>query len=127
MSLFNNVFGFISEAALLLNILGMEPDTIPRFRDCFYDTEEHRIVIHTRTGGGNREEYEEENQEMTCHPHYLEDSDDDFDSTYANFYYSVPEEYSDKLKEAFKDRKTITPADKWESLFKAMNNVNPKG
>lgn len=59
------------------------------------------VSVSTRQGGGNREcwcdDYEnhdsgcleKNNEELVAHPNYLSDEDDDFDSTYANFYYSA--------------------------------------
>jgi hypothetical protein len=121
MSLFNTVFGFSQEAGLLLDMLALDPDNIPRFRDCFYDTERHLIVIHTRTGGGNREYYQDEIDLLAAHPLYVLDSDDGYDSTYANFYFNVPEKHSEVLKKYFEGHETVTPKEKWEVLFKAMD------
>lgn len=62
-------------------------------------TGEYIVAVSTRQGGGNREcwcddydnheEYclSKNNDELTSHPNYLSDEDDDFDSTYATFYY----------------------------------------
>lgn len=59
------------------------------------------VCVSTRQGGGNRECWcdDEENHDSGClsanneelvdHPDYLSDKDDDYDSTYANFYYSA--------------------------------------
>jgi hypothetical protein len=59
------------------------------------------VAIYTRQGGGNREcwcdDYDNHedyclsanNEELTNHPNYLSDSDDDFDSTYATFYFDA--------------------------------------
>lgn len=124
MALFNSLFGVSPEAGLLLNILGLAPDDVPRFRDCFYDSKQHLIVLHTRTGGGNREDYEEENNFLIMHQYYKNDCDDDFDPTYANFYFNVPEEYKEKLKELFKNHETVAPAEKWQILFDKLKKEN---
>ncbi len=116
MSLYNNLFGFSPEAGLLLTILNIDMNTIPRFRDCYFDVEKNAIVIHTRTGGGNREDYVKENQSLAQHDCYKYDCDDDFDSTYANFYFSIPEGF-EGLKEAFNGRKNLTPGEKWALLL----------
>lgn len=42
-----------------------------------------------RTGGGNREDYP--NAALTTHPLYLRDVDDDYDPTYAHYYFRIPE------------------------------------
>lgn len=64
-------------------------------------TGDYVVSVHTRQGGGNREcycdDYEshedyclsENNDGMTKHPNYLSDADDDYDSTYATFYFDA--------------------------------------
>jgi hypothetical protein len=78
-------------------MLGKHPDEYPRFRDCFLGDEEKeitdKILVYTRVGGGNREHYEEEIEELRSMPTYVEDYDDDFDNTFANFIFDIPEEY----------------------------------
>ena len=105
MSLYNMLFGENEIAPALLAALGLVESNIPRFRDCFI--QEDKIVIHTRTGGGNRDYYDSTNDEntdgpwnssLTEHPKYLYDEDDHFDFTYANFYFSFPEEYAKDLE-----------------------------
>ena len=104
MSLYNALFGVNELAPVLLKILGIAHGDIPRFRDAYLD--DGKIVIHTRTGGGNRECYESPNNDneegpwnetMYKNQHYLFDEDDEFDNTYANFYFKVPEEYEDDI------------------------------
>jgi hypothetical protein len=69
---------------------GKHPDNLPRFRDCFVKNDE--IHIYTRVGGGNRNcEFGEE--ELQSHQNYLRDFDDDYDSTYATYVFSVPDEF----------------------------------
>lgn len=48
------------------------------------------ICILTRTGGNNREAYS--NAALTKHPNYLRDYDADFDDTYANYLFTLPDE-----------------------------------
>ena len=69
MSLYNMVNGVKPTTFFVLPMLGKHPDEYPRFRDCFLSDEEHpqyddHIHIYTRTGGGNREGYEAENDAM---------------------------------------------------------------
>ena len=82
--------------------IGLNPSLVPRFRNAFYirageevepgETFNHDVVIiRTRTGGGNREEYENDNYELTQNPNYMRDYDDEDDCTYAYFFFSVPE------------------------------------
>ena len=75
----------------ILPMLGEKhPEQYPRFRDCFVDGDETHV--YTRVGGGNRDcGFGEE--ELQQHPNYLRDKDDDFDSTYATYVFSVPDEF----------------------------------
>lgn len=57
---------------------------------------------------------------MTVNPNYSHDEDDDFDSTYANFYYKLPEQYLTELRVIFKDKTVLKPSEKWQILFNAM-------
>jgi hypothetical protein len=117
--LYNVLFGENgSQKDFLLKLLDKHAGDFGRYRDV-YVTEEH-IVVHTRCGGGNREEYEYVFDEMEDHPLYAYDEDDDFDCTYANFYFRHPEGYGDVLKEMAAG--TITPAEKWQMLFKALES-----
>mgnify|MGYP006940275397 CR=1 FL=1 len=115
--LYNMLFGENAhQASFLFAMLGKQPGDFGRYRD-IYVTDTH-IVVHTRNGGGNREDYEDVFDEMVDHPLYAYDEDDDFDCTYANFYFNHPTEYAEVLKEMAVG--TVTPADKWQALFKAL-------
>lgn len=89
MSLYNMLFGMNSDTETILAALSLTRSDIERFRDCWADDVNDRIVILTRTGGGNREYYP--NAALVQHPLYLSDKDDDFDPTYAYYYFSLPE------------------------------------
>jgi hypothetical protein len=101
--------------AVLLSLLGSPQ--VARFRDAWVekgDDGEPVIAVYTRTGGGNRECFCEEygrahpdpdcylaaNEALAAHPLYLRDADDDFDSTYATFYFRSPPEIRDILAAA---------------------------
>lgn len=115
--LYNMLFGEnASQKDFLFELLDKTAGDFGRYRD-IYVTEDY-IVVHTRCGGGNRESYEEVFMEMEDHPLYAYDEDDDFDCTYANFYFRHPEGYGEVLKEMA--RGTVTPAEKWRMLFEAM-------
>lgn len=126
MGLYNMLFGVQSSADAALAMLGIERDGVPRFRDAYFTMEGERpvIVLHTRTGGGNREAYEEENDRLTTLPGYLYDRDDDFDSTYADFYFDVPEAHRQAVADALAENGTpSTPAEKWQALFAALQSA----
>ena len=114
MSLYNMLFGEGDSTDFLLKLLDAERGDFGRFRST-YVTEDY-IVVHTRCGGGNREDYFPEWVED--HPLYSHDEDDDFDCTYADIYFKHPAEYSEVLKEMSKG--TITPAEKWKLLFESL-------
>jgi hypothetical protein len=99
MSLYNALFGKNPLSGMLLAALGVTEADVPRFRDC-YLSEEGDIVIHTRTGGGNRDWYDGPNDDnpggpwnstLRALPGFKYDADDTFDRTYANFHFAVPE------------------------------------
>lgn len=91
MSLYNMVNGVNPATFFILPMLGEKhPDNYPRFRDCFVNNNE--IHVYTRVGGGNRNcEFGE--QELQQHPNYLRDFDDEYDSTYATYVFSIPNEF----------------------------------
>lgn len=97
MSLYNMLFGKNPDTSTILSCLGLKESDIERFRDCHIDGKNGRIIILTRTGGGNREAYP--NTALVQHPLYLYDKDDDFDSTYARYYFSLPEPREEDLHE----------------------------
>ena len=113
MSMYNMMFGNNPLAGVTLEALQLSPNDIPRFRDAYFDAEENQLVIYTRTGGGNRDYYGDPdgydnedyegpfNSDLERHPEYVRDEDDDFDSTYAYFYFNVPESFK-PIFETFK-------------------------
>ena len=105
-------------------MLGKHPDEYPRFRDCF--VEKNCILVHTRTGGGNREDYETENNEMTNHPNYMTDYDDSFDSTYANFIFSVPEKWKDDFNKIVNGRLSEISNEYKAEIFRVFPKIKDK-
>lgn len=97
MSLYNMIAGVNPATFYVLPMLGHHGDWYPRFRDCFI--EDGKIVVMTRTGGGNREGYAEENYAITQLPGYIRDEDGSFpgrmDDTYAFWYFDPPEKWAD--------------------------------
>ena len=123
MSLYNMLFGQNPDAGMLLNLLGKTQEDFGRYRDIF--VQNGYIVVHTRNGGGNREYYEHVFDEMAEHPWYSHDEDDDFDCTYANIYFKVPEETVEQYKVAFAEQ-GHDPSQSWETLFKMMEENKEK-
>lgn len=95
MSLYNLMFGKNAWSDVILAVLDLRETDIERFRDSSVDFDNRQIVIMTRTGGGNREEYA--NEKLTSHPCYLYDEDDDFDCTYAYYYFKLPDDLADDI------------------------------
>ena len=122
MSFYNMIHGENKDADVLLALLGITRADVPRYRDCYWNGEE--IAVYTRTGGGNREDYAAENDALTKLPTYLRDEDDDYDSTYATFYFSVSEE----LKPAVAHLKAsdATPEQRWESFLNKLRSPESK-
>ena len=102
------------------------PD-IGRFRDAWVEKSadgEPVIAIYTRNGGGNREDYEDVIADLQDHPLYLRDADDDFDSTYATFYFRTP----DELVEAFRESagEPVNMSDRWQAAIAALGGKGGK-
>ena len=97
MSLYNLMYGENKDAKSLLQILNsVKVLDIPRYRDTYLSEDNTEIIVLTRTGGGNREEYEDDNNEMTLHPLYLSDNDASFDTTFAEFHFKNPKYWNQK-------------------------------
>ena len=106
MSLYNLLHGMNPKTSELLNMIGLNINMIPRFRDCY--EEDEIIIILTRTGGGNRDFYEDKetneanypeynyqgpfNEDLRQNSYFIEDKNEEFDTTYAEFYFRKPTE-----------------------------------
>jgi len=104
----------------LLEILGKTREDFGRFRNVYM--EDGCIVVHTRNGGGNREDYEDVFDEMSEHPWYSHDADDDFDCTYANIYFKLPED--EKLLTILRGLdEGANPSKQWSELFSVLDEI----
>lgn len=136
MSLYNLVFGEQPLAPFLLKALGTDRLRIPRYRDCFIVEQDgaQMICVHTRTGGGNREQYEKDraafgddyqegdpmNDDLRLLPGYLRDEDDDFDCTYANFFFSIPAPLTERLAGI---PASEPPGERWRKALEAIRQA----
>jgi hypothetical protein len=84
------LFGMNPDSDKILSVLGKTKADFGRFRDVYI--EDGYIVVFTRCGGGNRDDYEDVFSEMEDHPWFAYEEDDDFDCTYARFYFKIPDE-----------------------------------
>ena len=121
MSLYNLLFGKNPMTAVLLATIGLKENDIERFRDVFVDDEsdELRIIVHTRTGGGNRDDYP--NEMLRLSPGFIRSEDDDGDCTYANDYFSVPAEFADDIRNFPKFMEVGIRPEFAQHLAKTMN------
>lgn len=100
MSLYNMIHGVNQATFYIAPLLELgHPETLPRFRDCFLNTDKPDLEIHiyTRVGGGNRNEGFGE-EIFYNHPDYLTTFDDDFDNTFATYTFRVPEKWKSDVK-----------------------------
>lgn len=102
---------------IILPMLGKHPDEYPRFRDCFI--EEDNIVVLTRVGGSNRNGGFGEEQ-LYSHPNFVRTYDDDFDSTYGYYVFSVPDEWKDDFNKLMNGEKPS------ERYIEQMCKIFPK-
>lgn len=117
MSLYNLVFGQNPAADMILATLGLTRGDCGRFRDCF--VADSRIAVYTRNGGGNRDDYEAVFDNLSDHPCYLYNEDDDCDPTYCTFYFRFPDEFAEDLKKL--DRgEAFDPDQRWFDAIKAL-------
>lgn len=119
------LFGTDERAPIVLSVLGLTPADTGRFRDAWAELDDQgavRLVIHTRNGGGNREEYESVIDALAAHPLYVDDEDDDFDCTYANFYFRAPPEYEAEFR-AVAENKPVVMGERWLQMIEAIRNA----
>lgn len=145
MSLYNMLFGVSDAAPYLMAMLKLKTDQVPRFRDCWLDHEKKLIAVHTRTGGGNRDYYEDEascrdncpeyfegdsppsgpwNADLRKHELFAYDEDCDYDSTYATFYFRFPEKLSEPLSQICDELKqggaVCDPGERWRAAMEEL-------
>jgi hypothetical protein len=137
MSLYGLLFGRNPASRLLLAMLNLEEPDVGRFRDCYLrrgdvaDSElppeelakkPLRIVIYTRNGGGNREDYEGATSLLQALPGYLTDYDDDFDCTYASYEFEVPEAFKATAEElaSLGAESSVSPEEKCKTLIENL-------
>src|SRR3990167_8100409 len=120
MSLYNLLHGNDNNARIVLAMLGLEPEDCGRFRDAWIEEDGKHLIVFTRNGGGNREEYQPVIDTLAKHPNYVTDFDDDFDCTYASIRFTVPEKYAE-LAEALKPSETLPSL--WEKTNAAIEAI----
>lgn len=120
-SMYKMIFGENRFAEAILAMLGLKKEDIGRFRDAFITGD--KIAIYTRLGGYyNRESYAEYIKKLQEHPHYLYDEDDEIDSTYATFYFSIPEEFKEVAKKL--DTGEFDPDERWREAMEELSRMS---
>ena len=99
--------------------------TSGRFRDIYLNEDGTRIILYTRNGGGNRENYWYLFRIIQKHPQYIDDQDDDFDNTYAYITFSVPSEYKELCKSLATGEKPETIKEKLDKTLAELESMNP--
>lgn len=107
MSLYNMLFGMNAQSDFLLAVVGLKQNDVERFRDSFKSQDGAEITVRTRTGGGNREGYP--NLAMRKRPEWTGSVDDDFDSTYCDDTFAVPEQWREDVRNLGDFRKGMRP------------------
>lgn len=122
MSLYNMLFGQNPAADLLLAMLNLNQGDVGRYRDCYPSEDGTKILVYTRNGGGNREQYQGVLDALKDHPNWLNDQDDDFDCTYATIEFSVPAGCEEAVKRIADQTDTRTGAAKWDWMLEALQS-----
>lgn len=141
-TMYNMLHGQNPQSGILLYILGIDQEKgawrSGRFRDIYLSEDGSEIVLYTRNGGGNREHYADDCEpgiDCTCtgctaeyhlpsHPNYLRDWDDDFDSTYAYFAFSIPKEFKEAAGLLVTGEKPETIYEKFSKTLAEMKTMS---
>lgn len=115
----------------ILPMLGKHPDAYPRFRDCFtgdpdHPEYDHYIHVYTRIGGGNREDYEKEINDLRSMEGYVIDHDDDFDTTFATFVFKVPSNFQEDYKKISEGKIKETSVEYRKMLYDVYPKLKEK-
>jgi hypothetical protein len=147
MSMYEMVFGPSTMdratvcAALLMNPSVDVDVSNLRLRDGWIEKQQDGtslIVLYTRNGGGNRQCYCDDYADTegfvrgTCigcygdaatqHPNYVRDADDEFDSTYRTYWFTVPDWLGEGIRAAIDEaaRDHVDTDDRWRQAIDAI-------
>lgn len=113
------IFGENPHADELLSALGLDRGMVGRFRDCYLAAEGKEIHLHTRCGGGNRQDYQHVFDALKKHPCYIGDNDGEFDSTYATIRFHTPAVFEDRARHI---TCPPSPGERWQKVIDGMKN-----
>lgn len=113
--------------AVFLKMAGLEAEEIPRFRDCYPSKDGKTIIVYTRTGGNNRDEYEEDLEVLYNKDNFVEDYDDEFDNTYMSLIFTPLPEWKEDLVSIVTNSPevSITGAEKFKALLDTLEKKSP--
>lgn len=130
MSLYNLLHGINDLSPLLLRMLDLDQkdgnyDT-GRFRDIYLNEDGTKVILLTRNGGGNREEYQSIIDHLATHPEYIRDYDDDFDCTYAYIEFNVPKDFLEQTRALSTGEKPKDMYEKTQEAINVMKGMTPE-
>jgi hypothetical protein len=135
MSMYNMVFGTQPTALAVISMIcsaspskpSMASDLFPRLRDGWVEKDGNQILfrVMTRLGGGNRPDYAKAIATIQAHPWYVRDEDQEFDSTYADFYFrpdlsDLNPDVARAIREAAVEHVDMT--ERWNQAFDALRH-----
>lgn len=143
MSLYNTLFGRNPSSRLLLAMLNLTEGDVGRFRDCYLargarherdknfsdalSLEELAkkplfIIIYTRNGGGNRDDYVGATEHLQSLREYVTDYDDDYDCTYASYEFQVPVVFRETAEElaGLGAESAVSPGERFKLLIEKL-------
>ena len=120
MSLYSMLFKENEDAEKLLNMLNLERDDFGRYRDAYLNADGTVIIVYTRCGGGNREDYDYVFESMEDHSQYIRDYDDEYDETYCYFEFDVPQRLLEETKEMSTGEKPLNVTEKFNKAIEEM-------
>lgn len=123
--MYNALFGVRPESHVLLSWIELKEDDFYRFRDCYFSKDGSRIIVYTRCGGPNREDYQTMYNSISHNPLYIRDYDDNYDNTYSSIEFAIPSKYKTLAESMFEKADTSTGAEKFQKLFALMES-NPE-
>lgn len=136
MGLYNIVFGENQYGQALVYLLQTRQEfNVGRYRDAWVerDGDDLLIRVHTRNGGGNREDYDDGS--MTNHPWYVKDADEDYDCTYADWWFRPDLKWIANQEElgpnvvhnlAILAGDPVDMSERWTAAIEALGQKNPE-
>lgn len=128
--LYNLIFpGGFDRGAVILPLIGINYEAAAafRFRDTWIERhpdDRYLVHVYTRIGGGNREDYVEAITVLRGIDGFVRDADDTYDSTYASFWFQLPDVFIEMVKEFALD--PVDTEKRWEQAYEAMERAAGK-